>query len=234
MGLWRGLRAALAQLFQPLDGVGEEAHGEVKAHGSDVATLLGAEQSGHIGSVGFDLYVRLLADAVERLKALRDGRPQPTPTAQQRPLTIDLPFTAHLPASYVGDLNLRLALYQRMAAVTTLDGADKLASELRDRFGPPPPAVENLLFAVRIRALALGADITGIQQVGHELVVQTGGGDPPRERLQRLSLSIKGLRAGPAQARLDLEELGEAWPEALLDVVTTLAETSVAAAPAST
>ncbi|MCH8025349.1 MAG: transcription-repair coupling factor [Chloroflexi bacterium] len=195
--------------------------------------LLGAEQSGHIGSVGFDLYVRLLADAVERLKALREGRPQPTPKAQQRPLTIDLPFTAHLPASYVGDLNLRLALYQRMAAVTTLDGVDELAQELRDRFGPPPPAVENLLFAVRIRALSLAADITGIQQVGHELVVQTGGGAPPRERLQRLSPSIKGLRAGPAQARLDLEELGEAWPEALLDVVTTLAETSISAAPAS-
>ena len=153
------------------------------------------------------------------------------PTAQQRALTIDLPFTAHLPASYVGDLNLRLALYQRMAAVTTLDGADKLAKELRDRFGPPPPAVENLLFAVRIRALALAADITSIQQVGHELVVQTSGGVPPRERLQRLSL--KGLRAGPAQARLDLEALGEAWPEALLDVVTTLAETSAPAAPAT-
>ena len=81
------------------------------------------------------------------------------------------------------------------------------------------------------RTLALAADITSIQQVGHELIVQTSGGGPPRERLQRLSL--KGLRAGPAQARLDLEELGDAWPEALLDVVTMLAETSIPAAPAS-
>ena len=79
--------------------------------------LLGAEQSGHIGTVGFDLYVKLLADAVEGLKALARGEPPP-PSKMQPPHHIDLPLTAFIPESYIGDLNLRLALYQRMAAPT--------------------------------------------------------------------------------------------------------------------
>jgi transcription-repair coupling factor (superfamily II helicase) len=191
--------------------------------------LLGAEQSGHIGTVGFDLYVRLLADAVERLKAVREGRPPPTPKTQQTPLAIDLPFTAHLPASYVGDLNLRLALYQRMAGVEEPGEADTLAQELRDRFGQPPPAAENLLFVVRIRALARRGGASAVQQEGDEIVVHTTGGLPPRDRLRHLR--IAGMRAGPTQARLDLKALSDGWPEALLDVLTALAAKSTPASP---
>ena len=194
--------------------------------------LLGAEQSGQIGAVGFDLYVRLLADAVERLKALREGRAPPPPKTQQPPLTIDLPFTAHLPASYVGDLHLRLALYQRLASVENVERADALAQELRDRFGPPPPAAENLLFAVRVRALATQAGVSAVQQQDGELVIHAGDGVPPRDRLRHLQLHA--LRAGPTQARLDLAALGERWPEALIDVLTALAVTPEAATtPAS-
>ncbi len=186
--------------------------------------LLGAEQSGHIGAVGFDLYVRLLADAVERLRAMREGRPPPTPKTQQPPLAIDLPFTAHLPSSYVGDLNLRLALYQRMAAVETADEAEAVAQEVRDRFGQPPPAAENLLFAVRIRGLARQAGVSAVQQEDRELAIYVSEGPAPRDRLRHLEL--QGMRAGPAQARLDLEALGEGWPEALLDVMTALAKSA--------
>jgi len=183
--------------------------------------LLGAEQSGHIGAVGFDLYVRLLSDAVARLKALREGRAPPVPTTQQPPLTIDLPFTAHLPSSYVGDLNLRLALYQRLAAVETLEETDALAAELRDRFGPPPPAAENLLFAVRVRALARRAGATAIQQEDDQLVIHTTGDAPPRDRLR--GTNIKGASGGATQARLDLPTLDDQWPEALLDLLRALA-----------
>ena len=191
--------------------------------------LLGADQSGHIGTVGYELYVRLLADAVERLKALRDGRPPPEPKTQQPSLTIDLPLTAHLPASYVGDLNLRLALYQRMAATETVEETDALAQEMRDRFGRPPPAATNLLFVVRVRALARLAGVSAVQQQNGELVLQTSGGTPPRERLRHLS--ITGLRAGPTQARLNLEALSEKWPEVLVDVLTALAPAQATAAP---
>ncbi|MGB2696124.1 MAG: transcription-repair coupling factor, partial [Dehalococcoidia bacterium] len=183
--------------------------------------LLGAEQSGHIGLVGFELYVRLLADAVERLKALREGRPARPATSEQVALMIDLPLTAHLPAPYVGDLNLRLALYQRMAAIDTVEEADALAQELRDRFGPPPSAAENLLYIVRVRALARQAGVRAIQQEDTTLVIQTAGGIAPRDRLR--DVEIAGLQAGPTQARLDLRALDDAWPEALLEVLTVLA-----------
>ncbi|MCH7838586.1 MAG: transcription-repair coupling factor, partial [Chloroflexi bacterium] len=192
--------------------------------------LLGAEQSGHIGAVGFDLYVRLLADAVEGLKAAREGRPAAPTTAQQATISIDLPLTAHLPASYVGDLNLRLALYQRMAAVGTVDEAESMAQEMRDRFGPPPPAAENLLFVVRARALAKAADVTAIQQQDGELVVRTTGDRSPRERLR--GLDVRGLWTGPTQARLKLAVLADDWPEALLDVLGALGTATTPAAVA--
>ena len=139
-------------------------------------------------------------------------------------MAIDLPFTAHLPTAYVGDLNLRLALYQRLATVESTEAVDDLARELRDRFGPPPPAAENLLFAVRVRALARQTDVISIQQVNSALVIQTRGEVPTRDRLR--DTRINGLTAGPAQARLDLEALEDAWPEALLDVLNALIATS--------
>jgi len=194
--------------------------------------LLGAEQSGQIGAVGFELYVRLLGDAVERLKALREGRTPPAPKAQRPPLTIDLPLTAHLPVAYVGDLNLRLALYQRMAAVETVAEAEALAQELGDRFGPPPPAAEHLLFAVRVRALARAAGVASVQQEDGQLVALAPEGGPPRERLRHLD--APWLWAGPTQARLTLSALGDGWQEALVEVLEALAsEREVAVAPAN-
>ena len=98
--------------------------------------LLGAEQSGHIGAVGFDLYVRLLAEAVERLKALQRGEEPPLPATARPAVTIDLPLTAHIPDSYVPDLNLRLALYQRLAsAEERVGGGGDGRGRWRDRFG---------------------------------------------------------------------------------------------------
>ncbi|MEX2159842.1 MAG: transcription-repair coupling factor [Dehalococcoidia bacterium] len=184
--------------------------------------LLGAEQSGHIGAVGFDLYVRLLSDAVERLKALREGRTPPVPKTQQPSLTIDLPFSAHLPSAYVGDLNVRLALYQRMAEVESPEEAESVAQELDDRFGPAPAPARNLLFVVRIRALAKKANASAVQREGDELVVRIEDGLVPREVFA--GARIPGLKAGASQARLDLGALGEGWQDALERVMTKLAQ----------
>jgi hypothetical protein len=115
--------------------------------------LLGAEQSGQIGAVGFDLYVRLLADAVEGLRALAKGEPPP-PSKITAPITIDLPLAAYIPESYIQDLNLRLSLYQRMAAADRDGAAEDFERELHDRFGAPPASVRNLLYIVRVRVLA--------------------------------------------------------------------------------
>jgi len=184
--------------------------------------LLGAEQSGQIGAVGFDLYVRLLADEVERLKALREGRAPPPPKTEQAPPVIDLPLSAYLPASYVDEMNVRLALYQRMAAVETPEQAEAIARELRDRFGPPPPRAEDLLFAVRVRALVRQAAVRGVQREGDELVVHAGDGVSPRERLH--DFAGAGVWAGPTQLRLRLASFGDGWRQVLTDVLERLAE----------
>jgi transcription-repair coupling factor (superfamily II helicase) len=183
--------------------------------------LLGAEQSGHISAVGFDLYMRLLSDAVDRLKAIREGQASPAPRTEQPPLLIDLPFTAHLPETYIGDINLRLSIYQRMSEVQTVEETDALAQELRDRFGTPPSAAENLLFAVRVRALARKGGVSSVQREDSQLVIHSTGDTPVRDRLS--GLQVNGVSLGKTQVRLDLPALGEGWSEALLDVMGDLA-----------
>jgi transcription-repair coupling factor (superfamily II helicase) len=146
--------------------------------------LLGAEQSGHIGAVGFDLYSRLLADAVERLKALQRGEKPPLSATARPAVTLDLPLTAHIPHSYVPDLNLRLALYQRLASAEEESEVEEAAREMADRFGALPPPVQNLLFAVQLRLLARRAGVQSIQTEDGQIVVRlAGGANLPRLRI---------------------------------------------------
>ncbi len=185
--------------------------------------LLGGEQSGQIGTVGFDLYVKLLADAVEGLKALARGEPPPPPKLQA-PIVIDLPITAFIPESYIGDLNVRLAQYQRMANIEASDDdadpAAELEQELNDRFGAPPPAVRNLIDVVRLRTLAQRA---GVQSIAREdgvggramIALRSGGSGDFRARLKpsdRAKLErTNAITIGREQIRIDLEVVGEGW-----------------------
>ncbi len=128
--------------------------------------ILGTEQSGHIAAVGFELYCRLLQEAVARLEQ------RPAPIAELIPVEMDtIAFaaqdsrgraTAAIPASYVQDDGARILLYRRLGEITDLEAVDALASELRDRFGPPPAAVETLLQVTRVRVAARRA---GVQRV---------------------------------------------------------------------
>ena len=200
--------------------------------------LLGPEQSGQIGAVGFDLYVKLLADAVEGLKALARGEPPP-PSRMQPPVQIDVPLTAFIPESYVGDLNLRLSLYQRMAAADAprpggqADAAADLERELTDRFGPPPTPVRNLLYIVRVRALAKRAHIASIAREegaagGRVLAVRALDGYdfgatialPARRDLERTD----GVTIGHAQLRIDLQLAGDRWRETLVRALEAAAD----------
>ncbi len=159
--------------------------------------LLGAEQSGQIGTVGFDLYVKLLADAVEGLRALAKGEP-PSPSKMQPPITIDLPLAAYIPDSYIGDLNLRLSLYQRMAAATTTDAAEDMERELNDRFGAPPASVRNLLYIVHVRVLAKRAGVASVAREEREsreiIAIRAPDGRAPPTSFARSSPPIRGQR----------------------------------------
>ena len=146
--------------------------------------LLGAQQSGHIASIGFDLYTRMLAQAVRQLKAAREG--EEIPAALVEPTTIDLPLAAYIPTDYVPDAALRLRLYRRMAGLATMDEVDAMAEELADRFGPIPDPVDNLLYQLRVKVLAGKAGVSSVTVESGQIRVRVPGLDHlPRYRLQR-------------------------------------------------
>ncbi len=141
--------------------------------------LLGGEQSGHIADVGFDLYVRLVGEAVNEFKG--EGPPE------QNEMKIELPIDAHLPHGYVPSERLRLEMYKRLAEVRTDDDVATLREELVDRYGEPGEAVRSLLEVARLRARARQAGLTDITIQGN--YVRFAPVDLPesaRVRLQRL------------------------------------------------
>ncbi|MEO6198028.1 MAG: transcription-repair coupling factor [Dehalococcoidia bacterium] len=173
--------------------------------------LLGAEQSGYMAAIGFDLYVRLLANAVERFRALQRGE-TPAPEVEGPDVSIDLPISALLPPSYVPDLNLRLALYQRLSAASSPEDVNVIAQEMVDRFGPPPPLARNLLYVVTVKALARQAGVQSIIKDGAEANVRLKDGlELQRETLE--SSVPRGVQVGLHRLRIDLSE---GWRDRLL------------------
>ena len=125
--------------------------------------ILGPQQSGHIAAVGYELYCQLLEQAVRELKK--------EPAPQWIPVVLDLPWKAYLPDGYVPAHRQRIELYRKFGQVRTLDAVDDLATELRDRFGSPPPAVQNLLQAARLRVLCQPWSIQRISLRQDQLVI---------------------------------------------------------------
>ncbi|MEX2245763.1 MAG: transcription-repair coupling factor [Dehalococcoidia bacterium] len=192
--------------------------------------LLGAEQSGQIGAVGFDLYVRLLHDAVDGLKALAKGEPPP-PSKIQPPVVVDLPLPAFIPESYVPDLNLRLSIYQRMAAAEDPGAPADLEREFGDRFGPPPAPVRNLLFVVGLRSLARRAGIASIAREDVDgrtvLAVRAVEARDLRAQIapdaQRALTGSDGVTLGRTRIAIDLELAGDRWRALLTEALEAAA-----------
>jgi transcription-repair coupling factor (superfamily II helicase) len=171
--------ARLATLAQHSDLGGGMAIAMKDLEIRGAGNLLGGEQSGHIADVGFDLYVRLVGEAVEEYKG--EGATGPTE------MKIELPVDAHLPHHYVPSERLRLEMYKRLAEVGSDDDVDALREELSDRYGAPPAAVESLLDVARFRARCRRAGLTDVTLQG--TYVRFALVDLPesgRLRLQRL------------------------------------------------
>jgi transcription-repair coupling factor (superfamily II helicase) len=120
--------------------------------------LLGGEQSGHIAAVGFDLYVRLVGEAVAEFKGER--------TEEFADVRVELPVDALLPHDYVPGERLRLDAYRRLASAQTDGDVDAVRAELRDRFGELPEPVENLLAVASFRAFARSFGVTEVASQG--------------------------------------------------------------------
>ena len=179
-------------------------------------TLLGAKQSGHITAVGFDLYCRLLAEAVEEQKAKRAGVKKAI--KHPPPPTIDLPLPAYIPEGYVADLETRLSLYQRLANIDRDEAVDDLIKEFSDRFGTPPAEVRNLLYAVRIKALAAEAGIESISTEDNRIVLRLFEGMHfDKQKLEPFAMA--GVKIGLTQLRLNYKKLSNIWQRVLEEMV---------------
>jgi len=145
--------------------------------------LLGAEQHGHLTSVGYDMYIKLLAEAV----ALAKGE---KPKAEVPSCLIDLPIDAYLPSDYIRSNAQRLEIYQRIAAITNDEDAMDVTDELIDRFGDPPKPVQNLMEVAQMRNLAASKGVVEISKKsdGIAFTVPTVS----RETLVRLTVALRG------------------------------------------
>ena len=124
--------------------------------------LLGAEQSGHILSVGYDMYLKLLEEAVLE----EQGEKEPRAVE----CTADLDITANIDKDFVENGEQRMDLYRRMAAIRSQTDADELLDEIVDRYGDPPKGVINLIDVALLRARAAQLAITDISQKGQDLL----------------------------------------------------------------
>ena len=128
--------------------------------------LLGPEQSGYMMSVGYDMYLKLLEDAVLE----EQGKKQQIRTD----CSADLTVSAHIPETYVRSPEQRMDLYRRMAAVRSAEDSGELLDELLDRYGEPPASVLALLDVALLRASAAAVGVTDITQKGRALVFSFG------------------------------------------------------------
>ncbi len=178
-------------------------------------TLLGHRQSGHITAVGFNLYTRLLAEAVEDRKARIAGEEKPPRLPAP---AIDLPLDAYIPEDYVPDVNSRLELYRDLAHPDAHEKLDDLAAAYLDRFGAVPEEVENLVYAVRIKGLAARAGIeTVTTEEGHITLRRFQGLPFDRDKLEPVLKD--GITVGRTLIKIYYQKLGRTWKRVLEEVI---------------
>jgi transcription-repair coupling factor (superfamily II helicase) len=183
--------------------------------------ILGTRQSGYIAAVGFHLYTRLLADAVNLIKKDRGGPESSGELASQilRPLVkIDLPLPVGIPNDYIQDQSVRLSLYRRAASVTKLEEIGQLESEFNDRFGPLPPTAVNFLHQLELKLLAEQAGVESIF-IQYKMIAL---GYPEGKALpQPWEFDMK-VKFGESTVWLPFNAEMEGWVEKLKEVLKSL------------
>ncbi len=184
--------------------------------------LLGAEQSGTMASVGFDLYSKLLAQAIQERKGEQ-------PETERAAIAVSLPLAMYIPADYVEAESPRLDLYRRIAGLEDQRGLDELDDEIRDRFGPVPAPVDGLLYFARVKSLAARAGLEGLSLDDNTLTMR-GAADTVLDRIalyKRFGGDAKIVRN---VLRLPRKRLGTDWRGTL---VAILEETTAANKPSA-
>jgi transcription-repair coupling factor (superfamily II helicase) len=176
--------------------------------------ILGAEQHGHVAAVGFELYTQMLEEAVNEQR----GAPR---QATLPDVVVDLALSTAIPDDYVPSRQRKLELYRRIAELRSLDDLSSLRDELRDRYGPPPDPVRNLLYGVEVKLRAVAAGATEVRARGPELRLVLGADLSPERRVA-LTRAFPKIQAGARQIRLSVLDMRGDWRDALtrmLDLV---------------
>jgi transcription-repair coupling factor (superfamily II helicase) len=187
--------------------------------------ILGAEQSGHIAGVGFDLYVRLVGEAVDAFRRHAGAEPAEDDEAPAE-VRVDLPIDAHIPHDYVPGERLRLEAYRKIAAASDAEGLAAVRDELVDRYGQPPAPVRRLLAVAGFRHTCRAAGVTEVSMQGNTVrFAPLPLADSQLVRLKRLhpkatykavtsTVSVPKPTEGPTGGRMGAPALRD---EALLD-----------------
>ncbi len=145
--------------------------------------ILGGEQHGHMESVGYDMYLKLLNEAVALLK----GEEIPEESAE---CTIDIQMNAHIPEEYISSLNHRLDIYRRISDIKNSEDSEDVIDELIDRFGEPPTAVQGLIDIALLRNTAASLGIKEIKQQNESLMLYLNHVN--MEQIAKLTGAMKG------------------------------------------
>ena len=175
--------------------------------------LLGSQQSGHIAAIGLDLYMDMLAEAVERLKAdLEGGKLELREIRQRqealRAIKISLPTSGDIPDSFIPDIDERLSLYMRISMVTSLVTLEELEREIRDRYGVIPERLLTYFLLIKIRLMAYAAKLTAITHGGGKTVLESDPRAPFSGR--KLSTDLpRSSKVGHLQMEIESQDLND-------------------------
>jgi transcription-repair coupling factor (superfamily II helicase) len=178
--------------------------------------LLGREQHGHVGAVGFEMYCQMLERAVAEQKG--------EALTPERRATIQLGLDIRIPESYIPEEALRLRTYKRIAAVASEEQSEDMTRELADRFGPPPPPVANLLDYAVLKSVAERIQVEAIERKGSRVSVRfMDQASLPPERLVEIVRARKDLRLEPGGILwLETKQDGETMAGTLKTVLRLL------------
>jgi transcription-repair coupling factor (superfamily II helicase) len=164
--------------------------------------ILGAEQHGHVTAVGFELYTQLLHEAIDELR----GAPRAAAVPE---IVVDLALSTAIPDSYIPSRQRKLESYRRIAELRDLDELVALREELRDRYGPPPEPMRNLLYGVEVKVRAVRAGVVEVRARGPEMRVTLGSDVTAAQRaavlkaFPRAQVGQRQIRVGALDIRGD-------------------------------
>ena len=186
--------------------------------------ILGAEQSGQIHAVGFELYSQLLNDAVSEVSGSQGSDGGHGGLGGPRsPARVSLSLAAYIPEDYITHLGSRLAIYQRLTKVRHRGEVDDLSEELRDRFGARPQVVEDLLYQVELKVLAAESGVESINQAGSTITLtMLDGAGGAKVALEKALGPLATV--GNKQVHLRVRRAREEWKGDLAGVLERLRE----------